>query len=900
MLKIKQPISYTGLCITTHNLTIFILSFIAMQRELGGQWTLDDLEQNDCKVCSQVFLNNRLLNEHYCSQHFYAKLSEGLPNQPPYQCPSCAFNSKTHLALVRHVGNKHKVIKKILFEQGYEKPGQYAQGHTAAHQAQAQALRRSSGASQDSNPGYYQNNPNHNQYTNNHQPQQWQQEYQQYPSTPSFGSSPVASGFASPPPHQMQAPSPQMSLPQQQQQMQQQHHLPSHQHLSSPPQQHQHMMSPPPSQQQQHLTSPPQSQLPNQQQQQQAITSSHQQLAQQQHQNQLPTSHQQHMGPQQQQPLNLQQQQMASSQPPAPQQQHVPQQQQQLYNQKGETKGKSDQVPVACPICNSTLLNGTHFQRHAADKHFFERLKADLPNAVPPFNCSFCTSNFKDLKLLIRHYGVTHKMVIKYLNERAGIMNSFDESIIKQYETTESNRENCPLCKSTFNGRYMLLRHLCDCHFRERLCQVLPTSASGSTSETTYKCPHPQCTHESKDKGGFVRHYGLVHKVVQGWLKEMGITGFDDGEKKQKIEFTGGSSSTTSQPQQQEKQQQLFQPPSGPQQYQHQYAAEPQTVPPQPAVQVPPQQPQPDYTGQQQQYYSSPPPTATGSSSFNSQFSPPPQPQSAPAAARSYSNHLTSPSSQASPQNLSNEYISPQNTPYQQYDYYNTNNALQQQQPAPTVPENTQPLDYSSNGYFNQPQQPQMRVGYGQQPPPPPQAQPLTPQTPNPPTPQTPQPMTPSSHEAVTPQPMTPQDQQLLSPGGYTNYQPVQQQQQQQYPPTQYASRPVTLQPQESSAQPQPKPVNNKANHGGPPSDEYIEAPASGLVGPWAIQCLYCNNISKNKSDFYRHLSERHFKAELAKELPSKAPYKCPIQGCQYESKDNSVSPLIKHYGIGE
>ena len=498
-------------------------------------------------------------------------------------------------------------------------------------------------------------------------------------------------------------------------------------------------------------------------------------------------------------------------------------------------------------------------------------------------------------------------MVLKYLNERAGIMNCFDESIVKQYETQESNRENCPLCKSTFNRRYMLLHHLCDCHFRERLCQVLPPIA-GVTSETTYRCPHPQCTHESKDKGGFARHYGLVHKVVQGWLKEMGITGFDDGEKKQKIEFTGPNSGATNSQQQQEKQH-LQPPSSGLQQYQHQYA-EPQSQPqpqqpappqpqPPPAVQVPIQQPQPDYSGQQQ-YYSSPPPTAaaSGSSSFNSQFSPPQQPQS---AARSYSNHLTSPSSQASPQNLSNDYISPQNTPYQQYDYYN--NA--QQQPTP-VPENTQPLDYSSNGYFNQPQQPQMRVGYGQQQasgaPPPTQAQPLTPQTPNPPTtPQTPQPMTPSSHEAVTPQPMTPQDQQLLSPGGY-NYQPVQQQQ--QYP-AQYASRPVTLQPQDpapsSVAQPQvPKPVNNKANHGGPPSDEYIEAPASGLIGPFAIQCLYCNNTSKNKSDFYRHLSERHFKAQLAKELPAKAPYKCPIQGCQYESKDNSVSPLIKHYGIGK
>ena len=33
---------------------------------------------------------------------------------------------------------------------------------------------------------------------------------------------------------------------------------------------------------------------------------------------------------------------------------------------------------------------------------------------------------------------------------------------------------------------------------------------------------------------------------------------------------------------------------------------------------------------------------------------------------------MTSPSSQASPQNLSNDYISPQNTPYQYAEYYNT------------------------------------------------------------------------------------------------------------------------------------------------------------------------------------------------------------------------------------
>ena len=243
---------------------------------------------------------------------------------------------------------------------------------------------------------------------------------------------------------------------------------------------------------------------------------------------------------------------------------------------------------------------------------------------------------------------------------------------------------------------------------------------------------------------------------------------------------------------------------------------------------------------------------------------------------------MTSPSSQASPQNLSNDYISPQNTPYQYADYYNT-----------PQQENAQPLDYSNNGYFNQP----FAAGPSQSQP----SQPLTPQTPNPSTPQTPQPMTPSSHGAPTPQPMTPQDQQLLSPGGY-NYQSVQQQQPQQQQQTQqqqqypsYVSRPVTLQPQDP-----PKTMKNSKSQSNyvPPADDYIEAPAPGLEGPFAIQCLYCTNITKNKSDFYRHLSERHFKANLAKELPTQAPYKCPIQGCQYESKDNSVSPLIKHYGI--
>ena len=69
-------------------------------------------------------------------------------------------------------------------------------------------------------------------------------------------------------------------------------------------------------------------------------------------------------------------------------------------------------------------------------------------------------------------------------------------------------------------------------------------------------------------------------------------------------------------------------------------------------------------------------------------------------------------------------------------------------------------------------------------------------------------------------------------------------------------------------------------------------------MGPFAIKCSFCTNVTKNKSDFYRHLSERHFKAELAKELPAAPPFKCPVAPCSYETKDNTVAPLVKHYGI--
>jgi hypothetical protein len=57
-----------------------------------------------------------MLSDHYCAQHFYQKLAEGLPSTSPFKCPQCNFQSKTQLALVRHVGSKHQLIRKLLQE----------------------------------------------------------------------------------------------------------------------------------------------------------------------------------------------------------------------------------------------------------------------------------------------------------------------------------------------------------------------------------------------------------------------------------------------------------------------------------------------------------------------------------------------------------------------------------------------------------------------------------------------------------------------------------------------------------------------------------------------------------------------------------------------------------------
>ena len=181
-------------------------------------------------------------------------------------------------------------------------------------------------------------------------------------------------------------------------------------------------------------------------------------------------------------------------------------------------------------------------------------------------------------------------------------------------------------------------------------------------------------------------------------------------------------------------------------------------------------------------------------------------------------------------------------------------------------------------------------------------------------------PHTPSSHGGATPQPpLTPQDMQQLSgpstpvggggeitsPNHYHQYEQQQAYPQGQghvYPPQHQGGfpqqRPVSLEPQPQHSFMSTSPVPPGGSKQAPSGDQFIEEPDPSQSTSFVIKCNFCTNLSKTKSDFWRHLSERHYKTELSKELPSSPPFRCPLESCTYEAKDNSLSPLIKHYGI--
>ena len=562
----------------------------------------------------------------------------------------------------------------------------------------------------------------------------------------------------------------------------------------------------------------------------------------------------------------------------------------------GQQPTRTEEVQISCPVmnCNTTYPSAATLCRHATEKHFFDRFARELP-IVPPFACPVCGKNYPDQMSLIRHWGVTHQMAIKVFNEQIGRPNSFDTSILKKYEV-RGYRELCPLCKGSFQGRQLLLRHLADTHFKDRMCNNMPDREG-----LVYHCP--QCPQVARDRQSFVRHYGIVHKMVIKYLNEMGIHSLDDDKPLQPSSPHPGYGHNDS-----------FSPRgySEPINSPSYYSPQPQTPQRSPAY-------HPGLEGQHQysSAYSSPQyksPQYVNHSPRNSITSPqdlslqygnrpaaaPPQPYGQSPQQPQYDNVYNQPQdlSASQPQDLSMPVPQDLSKSNQPIDFSShtpqSQNYHAQSQPVNLVQNNQSPQQQS---YQVSPTQKPLNVlvndPYRQNPglPMTPGSQHSNPSTPQPQTPQhVSQPSTPLSSSAPSPayrQPATPQ--------------PIYPQQQQDYT-SPNAPKPLYQSPQHSAPIPghsanSPFQAQVKSEFPVPTGDEHIQAPDPNATGPFAIYCNYCEAIkAKLPSDFYRHLAETHFKSYLARYLPppGTSPVKCPI--CPYENKE--MSPMIRHFGV--
>ena len=166
-------------------------------------------------------------------------------------------------------------------------------------------------------------------------------------------------------------------------------------------------------------------------------------------------------------------------------------------------------ICFSCSFCPKTFTTQQNIVQHATNVHFQDELKKDLPNSEP-FECPICSANKKSLASLVLHYAIKHDMAIKLLNEK-------DETTIKGKKVLKQIQYTCHLCPNKYFGfgKKKLIRHVTHDHYFEKLSEELPAGMD------QYKCP--KCTNVCKDIKDYAVHYGIVHKMVKTYMKELGF-----------------------------------------------------------------------------------------------------------------------------------------------------------------------------------------------------------------------------------------------------------------------------------------------------------------------------------------------------------------------------------------
>ena len=204
----------------------------------------------------------------------------------------------------------------------------------------------------------------------------------------------------------------------------------------------------------------------------------------------------------------------------------------------------------ACRLCPETSFKWqSELYKHCLINHFNEEIRAMLPtNTEPPFKCPKCDYHSKQKYALILHIGISHKVVLQFIEEamksnqslggQSMIISRKSEAppiifsknpVAQRSRFSDANSTvnqssplsyNCPLCSLSVSNA--LKRHHLTKHFYVQLSAEIATKSGASSSEPPFECH--LCHHVALTYNALIKHVGIFHKLVDKYIDDYNST----------------------------------------------------------------------------------------------------------------------------------------------------------------------------------------------------------------------------------------------------------------------------------------------------------------------------------------------------------------------------------------
>ena len=168
-----------------------------------------------------------------------------------------------------------------------------------------------------------------------------------------------------------------------------------------------------------------------------------------------------------------------------------------------------------CEICPKVGRDRPDLLAHYSLVHFKSELQKMLGGDQTLTQCRLCGEKLKEHANLVRHYGVSHQMVHRFMSQSQLEKCSQAPKTQRPFpaqksKSSESNRWPCQFCpRPPFSDKKSLHYHIAGVHFKDQIRALI-----GDTLEC------PEC-HKSYSKwNDVIRHVGSVHRYLYKFLPE--------------------------------------------------------------------------------------------------------------------------------------------------------------------------------------------------------------------------------------------------------------------------------------------------------------------------------------------------------------------------------------------